>query len=111
MNIVTKIASVLATIGWIGAANAGSAGNGLVSNIIVQPGGQMFFEVADTHTSRAGCATSDRWVINTSTPGGQSAAATVLTAFSLKRPIGVHGTGACEVWGDTETVYFLLLRN
>jgi hypothetical protein len=111
MNIVTKMVSMLAILSWAGAANAGDVCCGQVSNIIAQPGGQMFFDVAGTHNAKPGCATSDRWVINTSTPGGQSTAATLLTAFSLKRPVAVHGSGACDVWGDTETVFYLILPN
>jgi hypothetical protein len=103
---------LVAIIGCGSAANAGSAmAGGIVSNIIMQPGGQMFFDVATAHLSRPGCATSDRWAIDTSKPGGQAAAAGIITAFANKRPIGVQGTGACEIWADTESVAYFILPN
>lgn len=112
IKLVKSAASLFGILVASSAAHAGSAlSGGLVSNIIMQPSGQMFFDVATAHLSRPACATSDRWSIDTSKPGGQAAAAVVLTAFSTKRPIGVQGSGACEVWADTESVSFLILPN
>lgn len=110
---ITKInVALLAIVGCASAANAGSAmAGGVVSNVIMQPSGQMFFDVATSHLSRPACATSDRWAIDTSKAGGQAAAAGVLTAFANKRPIGVQGTGGCEVWPDTESVSYFIFPN
>lgn len=92
-------------------ASAGSSGPSNISNLIVQPSGQMFFDLSASHTGRPSCATSDRWVINTSNSGGQAAAAAVLTAFSMKKAIGVQGNTTCDVWGDTESVSYVIIPN
>lgn len=92
-------------------ASAGSSGPSNISNLIIQPSGQMFFDLSASHTGRPSCATSDRWVINTSNLGGQAAAAAVLTAFSMKKAIGVQGNATCDVWGDTESVSYVIIPN
>jgi hypothetical protein len=36
-------------------------------------------------------------------------AATVLTAFSLRKPVNVTGTGTCPIWPDSESVSTLIV--
>lgn len=85
-------------------AQAGEAGLGKPSGLLVHDQGGAFFYHDGPRTNRPSCATEDRWVINVSTPAGQAMYAAVLTAIASGRKITVHGTGACSFWGDTESV-------
>lgn len=85
-------------------AQAGEAGLGTPSGLLVHDMGGAFFYHAGPRTNRPSCATEDRWVINVSTPAGQAIYAAVLTAIASGRKITVQGTGACSFWGDTESV-------
>lgn len=111
MRNIFKAAIVLAAISLPSVGTAGYTGSGYISNLIVQPSGQMFFDLSGTHAGKPSCAGPDRWVINTSSPGGQATAAAVLTAFSLRKPIGVQGNSNCDVWADTETTSYIIITN
>jgi len=67
--------------------------------------------VAYTSGARSGapaCATAtDRFAIDIATAGGKSQLAGLLMAYASGRPVVIHGTVNCNVWGDTETIdYF-----
>nr|WP_295238482.1 hypothetical protein [uncultured Brevundimonas sp.] len=88
-------------------AQAGEAGLGKPSGLLVHDQGGAFFYHDGPRTNRPSCATEDRWVINVATSAGQAMYAAVLTAVASGRKITVHGTGTCSFWGDTESVQFV----
>ena len=53
------------------------------------------------------CATQQGFAIDTTTAAGKTQLAAVLTAYALGKQITVIGTGACNIWGDRETVNYL----
>lgn len=74
-------------------------------------GGILVFTTTGTRDTRPGCATLDRWVISTTTSGGQFMASAILTAWSLHKRVAITGTGNCAVWSDTETVYYFVAED
>lgn len=52
-----------------------------------------------------------RWAINSTTAGGQAMISVVLTAYALRQKVFVVGTANCELWSDTETVWYLQIVN
>jgi hypothetical protein len=95
------------------AAHASTAAHGYIQafNPGLDGGGLLTFSTNGSRTARPGCAILDRWVIATNTPAGQFMASAILTAFSLKKRVMVTGTGNCNVWGDTETVYYFFIED
>ena len=93
-------------------AAAGQAAYGTVYNVMpyLNGSGLMFFSQAGSTTGHPACATQPRWVINLSTPGGQAAASTIITAYATGKPIAVTGTGSCADWGDTESILFVVTQ-
>jgi hypothetical protein len=70
--------------------------------------GQFFVSVNQPITGGPSCAIQPmKFVINASTDAGKAQIATVLAAQSASRPISILGTGSCDVWGDTETVFWV----
>lgn len=92
-------------------AGASSAGDGLISGIITQRSGQTFFIHSGARSARPACSVADRWVIDNTTPAGQAMLSTLLTAYSTGRQVRIEGTGNCDVWGDTESVFYIYLPN
>jgi hypothetical protein len=88
-------------------AHAGTSAAGQVSNILSNRVGRLFFEVSGSRAGQPSCAIHTRWVIDTTSPAGQSVAATLLSAYGLGRNVMVAGTGECGLWGDTESVDYL----
>jgi hypothetical protein len=104
------LTALVATAAMLAAssAHASNTGAGTVSNIHVLEGGVVLFTHNGTRSAVPGCATvSVRWAFDSSTPAGQSKLAMLLTAYSTKQPIVVHGKGSCVVWSDTETMDFM----
>ena len=96
------------------AAVAGSADVGSVAAILpmTTSSSLFFFNQSGTRYSPPGCASlSVRWVIPTNSPAGQSAAALVMLAYSMRKRVWVSGTGACSLWGDTETVNWVTVED
>lgn len=101
---ILLIALLMPSFAW-----ASSAGYGNVSGIVSQDGGKTFFVQSGNRSARPACATADRWVFNLTNAGGPGMMATILTAYSLGKPVTVLGTGTCDVWPDTETTYYVIL--
>jgi hypothetical protein len=52
---------------------------------------------------------ANRWVINSTYPGGNSQISVLLTAQAQGKKIRVVGTNGCDIWGDTETVGYIVV--
>lgn len=97
-------------LGMANPASAGTASAGNITSVLPHTAGGLFFNQTGTRTGRPSCSVADRWVINTTNAAGQAVASALLTAWSLHKQIAVTGSGACDVWADTETVvYFVII--
>jgi hypothetical protein len=102
-----------AKISWIAAllllatgspAAANGTGTGVVRDVYATVNGIAFFSISGTVSSQPSCNTTSRWAINVSTAAGQSEYALVVAAYSQGKSVSVLGTGACDVWSDSETL-------
>ncbi len=108
--------SLFAFLGVLMAASSGhasDAGPGYVSSILITPEGVVLFSVSGPRTTPPSCQGTGlgaRWGFNGATPAGQVKLATILSAFSMHKPIGITGSGACTDWGDTETPTYISMN-
>jgi hypothetical protein len=55
------------------------------------------------------CATSTgRFVANSTIAAGQAQVAVILSALARGATVSIQGSGACDVWPDTETILWIL---
>jgi hypothetical protein len=89
--------------------HAGGFGNGLVriQHIGGFGTGKLMFFFTDTVSSAPACNTNKRWVLDMSGPSGKEQYAFLLSAQTAGKAVNVGGTGFCDIWGDTETVYWV----
>jgi len=108
LNIIALACSVMPSAG-----NASSAGGGSITQLQAPPNGAVIFVHSGTRTAPPACGAGygTRWVIDASTLQGQSQLSVLLTAYSLHKSISIQGTGACDIWGDTETVQIILVHD
>jgi hypothetical protein len=106
---------ICACLGLLGAAraNAGGVSNATVTAVMPFSPPNLFFVVVDVSpTGVPACGTltssSKRFVVDLTTDGGKAMAATLLTAYSLNSQIDIVGLGSCAVWGDTETINYIV---
>ena len=94
--------------GFSAIAQPSWAGNqqGTISQITYSTGGIAYFTLSGSPASMAGCATAQRWAIVVTAPAGQAALAILLSAQAQGKTINIAGTGACDVWPDSETIGF-----
>ncbi|MDE1150265.1 MAG: hypothetical protein PW843_27255 [Azospirillaceae bacterium] len=93
-------------------AYAGSSDPGYITGIVVGNGGMLYFYSTGVREQQAACATlGGRYVLNASTLGGQSIMSTILAAYVTHQKVSVIGTGACAIWGDSESVSMVIYSN
>jgi hypothetical protein len=107
MKILAAFAALAACLAVCSPAHAGTSAPGPISNILSNSSGRLFFEIGGARAGQPACAIHGRWVMDTTSPAGQSMAATLLSAFGLGKSVFVAGTGECGLWGDTESVDYL----
>ena len=89
------------------AVHAGTADLGTVSEVHIFSNGQVIFYTSGTRSNAPGCATQlSRFAFDSSTVGGKSQLSGLLVAYSTGKPIVIYGTGACDIYGDTETLSY-----
>lgn len=87
---------------------------GPISQVYGTASGAVIFTVTvSSRSSVPGCATGqpNRWVIDASSVAGQAAAALLLSAWAAHKQIWVIGSGACTIWGDTETISYFTAQD
>ncbi len=95
-------------------AASSSADYGFVSSVYATASGAILFHtsgVKDGASPSCGAAIPSRFAIDASTVAGQAAASTLLTAYAMGKKVMVSGSGACTIWGDTETIHFIVIQN
>ncbi|WP_138918636.1 hypothetical protein [Nitrospirillum viridazoti] len=109
--LVSLCALAVAQAAWSNPAAASATTAGTIYNIMPSAGGTLFFSQAGTRTTTPTCTSENRWVINVTTPAGQTLAAALITAYSLGKQIEIHGSGDCRDYSTTESVdYFRILN-
>jgi hypothetical protein len=101
---------VFAIIGLVCVTIASGAiagtGSGRVEIEHVGGYGNIVFFFTDTHTDMPACNTyRQRWVLSLSAPGGKEQYALLLAAQAAAKPVQVKGSGACNLWSDSENVF------
>jgi len=95
-----------------GAVSAGTFGVGNIGSPYIMWNGVLLVPTDGARSNAPACATeSARFAIDGSTAAGKVRAAALLTALTAGKRVVVWGTGACSVWGDTETVDFFQIIN
>ena len=88
---------------------AGSS-TGPITGVIVNRYGKLFF-TAGSVTAKATCSNGE-WAVDLvgpDGPAGKAMLATVLSAQAQGKSIYVGGKGNCDVWGDRETVEYIIV--
>jgi hypothetical protein len=106
-----------------GPAQAGRV-YGHVVSLLADESDSYFVYLDQPVVNPAACGTqtasTNRFVVQPSTPGGQAQIATVLEAMALGRPLWVVGRGdfpasypasaQCNIWPDTESVNYIQMQ-
>ncbi len=70
-----------------------------------------FITPSKTITGTPSCNIYNRFAVNLSAPGAREIYATALMAKSTgSQGVTIAGTGACDVWSDSETAYLLYVQ-
>jgi len=96
------------------ASNTNAFGN--VVGVFAMANGAVLFSTDASVSARTGipaCGQGNaaRWAIDASTTAGQAAVSVLLTAWSQHKRVNVVGSGACNIWSDTETVAYFLVED
>ena len=105
---------LLSLLSLAGAASASQNQTGNPTYVYgMGTGAVLFIQTGGSRDSVPSCATSnpDRWAFDTTNVAGQTKLSILLTAKGLNKTVQVYGTGTCSVWGDTETVDYLVMNN
>ena len=93
-------------------AFAGTVTGATISGVLASGTNGVFIYVNIPPSGYPSCATSTasayRFVVNLAQPGGASIVATALSAHATGTEVDIVGTGACDVWSDTETINYIL---
>jgi hypothetical protein len=103
--VATAITACLVLVVPI-AANAGSVSGTTIAFTITNTQ-VMFIYVTTALSNSPACHTAaagNRFVIPLGTPYSSAQIAAILSAQAGGRTIDINGNGACNVWGDTETM-------
>lgn len=85
---------------------------GKVTVVLSMVSGAFFFHTV-VAADRPACSNGDYAIPLTGTdgPGGKVAVATIMQAIALGKEVTVVGKGVCDVWGDRETVLYVVMNN
>lgn len=82
-----------------------------VRTLLFMPTGAVLFHTSTARDDVPTCAAGQptRWAIDTNTAAGKAQLAGLLTAHTTGKKVQVIGAATCSIWGDTESVSYLLL--
>lgn len=100
------LAGVLIASGVV--AHAGTASVGTISAVHFMTSGVVLFSPSGSRSGLPACAATQpsRFALNAIGAAGQTQLASVLAAYAAGKCVYVHGTGVCDVYGDSETLNF-----
>lgn len=86
--------------------------SGPVGNYLVSSSGKLFFS-AGTASNPPACSPGNEWAIDLVGPNaaaGRAMLAALLAAHAVGKTVSVIGKGVCDVWGDRETVDYIVVH-
>lgn len=90
---------------WFSAAHASTAWEGSVHDVHFMQNGVVLVYTTGSRTTPPSCSTvAGRFAFDSTTAGGKSQLAGILTADAGGRQVIIVGTGDCGVYGDSETI-------
>lgn len=92
--------------------SSAGTGNGTIGNYIVTTYGKAFVHLNSATVSPPACSGASDWAIDlTGANGtaGRAVLAAIIAASIQGKTITVVGTGDCNVWGDRETVSYIVV--
>ena len=94
-------------------ASASTSQMGTASGFTSISNGALLFNHNGSRTAVPACATSfaGRWAIDASTVAGQSMIAVMINAYNRGKQVYIAGTGTCSIWGDTETISYMVVQD
>lgn len=70
--------------------------------------GRLVFLYTTHHNAQPSCNTyRKRWVLNLGNASGREQYSLLLAAQTARKDVVVRGTGKCDLWHDTETIYWV----
>ena len=83
-------------------ALASETGPGLIADLQID-GNYALFAVSGPVVNKPACVVWGRYVVDVTTPQGQSMLAYLLSAQATGKQVRVYGTGTCSIFSDHET--------
>lgn len=108
----TFLCAFILTLTFQAPAHSGGTGSGTISFILPTAYGQVFFKTTNAQSQPA-CSTQG-WAFDltgANAIGGKAMLATLLTALAAGKQVNIVGKGNCDVWGDRESVDYLVVMN
>lgn len=90
---------------------ASSSAPAEVNRVFFTSTGAVVFhtDVVRTDVPACGATQATRWAIDPNTAAGKIQLTGLLMAHSTGKKVEVGGTNTCNIWGDTESVSYLLV--
>lgn len=108
---MTRFLAAFALLGIISSpALAGDVQGAKIIHIFTTKDDGVFIYFDRAVANNAGCGrnNSNRLAIKPSTPGGKSSLAVAMLAYTNNYSVNAWGDGTCNVWGDTESLNYLM---
>lgn len=89
------------------------AGNtqGIVSAVTVHTADdKVFFSITSTTQNFATCATSRRYVVQTTSQQGKNILSSILAAKAAKQTVTAYGANVCTTYADAENLSYLVIN-
>jgi hypothetical protein len=106
--MVISLFSILISLQLSAVANG--SGNGTIVFVLSNFSGQVFFKTNGMQ-SQPSCAT-DGWAFDmngSAASGGKAMLALLIAAQAAGKQVSVVGKGVCDVWGDRESVSYVVV--
>lgn len=95
-------------------AQASTADWGTPNSVYGFWNGAVLFHTTGARSATPSCqgpGLASRFAIDASTTAGQAAVSILLTAIARGKRVQIHGSGSCTIWGDTETISYILVED
>lgn len=91
-------------------AHSSVAWHGQLQDMHFMQNGTVLVTSTGSRTTAPACATvAGRFALNTTTESGRSQLAGLIAAEAADRTVVIVGTGACDVYGDSETIAYFYI--
>ncbi len=111
IKLKTLLAALLLTSG---SAVYADVSGGYVTDMLSGSSGIALVTFSGSRTASPACqsaSTPGRWAFDSTTAAGQTYLAELLTAYALRKPVTIGGSGICDVWYDNESIASVTIAN